>query len=253
MFPGGKTRTAIAALTLAGCLIGLTFLLPVDSKPGAVFFDRGSENYPFTIQNAMWIFFFIGLGELANRLSRIRNNLGGIAAGYLYERHDMFYDVNDLAEVRRKIRGHDDLAARLIDIIATRYQAGQRAVDEAHQMLNSQLEFLLFQMDVDYAMLRYIVWLLPSLGFIGTVLGISNALSAAGAPGAAEKSDFLAVLTGKLALAFDTTLTALLMSSLLLFLMHIIQSREEGSIGRVGGYCLDNLVNKLISNYGGKA
>ncbi len=93
-------------------------------------------------------------------------------------------------------------------------------------------------------MLRYIMWLLPTLGFIGTVQGISNALAFAGA---AELNDpsLLSNVTVRLALAFNTTLLALVMAGILVFAMHIIQGREERALNMAGQYCLDNLINRL--------
>jgi len=114
-------------------------------------------------------------------------------------------------------------------------------------MLKSQLELLQFKIDVDYNIVRYITWLIPTLGFIGTVMGIAVTLAAAGLPGAAEQPDFLSNLTSRLAVAFNTTLVALVMSAILVFAMHIVQGSEERNIQYCGEYCLNNLVNKLIS------
>ena len=98
-------------------------------------------------------------------------------------------------------------------------------------------------------MLRYVTWLLPTLGFIGTVIGISLALSEAGnmpdvGDGEAIKA-WMGVLTQKLGIAFNTTLLALLQSAVLIFFMHVVQAREEESINDIGRYCLNNLINRL--------
>ena len=63
-------------------------------------------------------------------------------------------------------------------------------------------------------MVRYVVWAIPTLGFIGTVLGISLALAFAGAVDL-QDPNLLAELTKRLAVAFDTTLLALVMSAVL--------------------------------------
>ena len=56
---------------------------------------------------------------------------------------------------------------------------------------------------------------------------------------------FLGEVTAKLAVAFYTTLVALVMSSVLVFLMHIIQGREEMLLVRISQYCLNNFINRL--------
>jgi biopolymer transport protein ExbB/TolQ len=241
------------AMGLAVAVLAATLLLPADSRLALIFFDRASTIYPFTVQNAMWVFFFLGLGELAARMGSIRENSRILGAGYLSERPDVFYDHSDLAEIRKKTHGKKDMLAVLINILITRYQISNRAVDETHQMLNSQLELMNMRLDTDYSLIRFITWLLPSLGFIGTVMGISETLNKAGMPGASDQPDFLHTLTSSLGFAFDTTLVALLMSAVLVYLMHLAQTLEERSLGRCGMYCLDNLINKLISRYDGKA
>ncbi len=49
--------------------------------------------------------------------------------------------------------------------------------------MNVTLDMLAHEIELRYAPLRYVTWLIPSLGFIGTVTGIGHALSYAGEPG----------------------------------------------------------------------
>ena len=67
----------------------------------------------------------------------------------------------------------------------------------------------------------------------------------AGEPGRSQDPNLLSDLTLRLAVAFNTTLLALIMAAILVLLMHIVQSMEERIITRCGHYCLDNLVNRL--------
>ena len=94
-------------------------------------------------------------------------------------------------------------------------------------------------------MLRYFAWFIPSMGFIGTVIGIADALSYAGQANP-EDPQFLTIITSSLGFAFYTTLLALIMSSILVFLMHLSQGKEEGNVTSIGQYCLDNLINRLL-------
>lgn len=233
-------------------MIAIAHALPKDWWWAVTFFDRRSEDWPWTIQNLQWVVFFVGLGELYYRRSHIQEVRRGLNANYLSERRDIFYDMNDLAAIRESIRDKKDPLAQLIDTLTIRYQVSARDVSETHQMLNSQLELMQFRLDVDYTVLRYLVWLLPSLGFLGTVYGISLALAAAGVPGAAQADDFLNSLTTNLGVAFDTTLVGLVFSTILVYLMNLTQSREERGIEQCGSYCLNNLINKMVSHYQGK-
>ena len=94
-------------------------------------------------------------------------------------------------------------------------------------------------------MVRYIIWAIPALGFIGTVMGISLALAyrRRGRPAGPEPA--LPELTKQLAVAFDTTLLALVMSAVLVLVQHVVQAYEERALNQAGQYCLDNLINRL--------
>jgi flagellar motor component MotA len=98
-------------------------------------------------------------------------------------------------------------------------------------------------------MIRYFAWFIPTLGFIGTVIGIALALSTAGNPPDVGDSEalreWMQALTRDLGVAFNTTLVALMLSSVLVLLMHIAQEMEELALNKSAQYCLDNLINRL--------
>ena len=127
--------------------------------------------------------------------------------------------------------------------MVTQFQTN-RSVEQANAILNSSLELFLHEIDLRYSMVRYSVWVIPTLGFIGTVIGISLALAFAGA---ADLQDplLLAELTKRLAVAFNTTLLALVMSAILVLIQHVVQAFEERALNDAGQYCLDNLINRL--------
>ena len=68
-------------------------------------------------------------------------------------------------------------------------------------------------------MIRYISWAIPSIGFIGTVRGIGEALAQADK---AVQGD-IAGVTQSLGVAFNSTFIALLISIFLMFLVHQLQ------------------------------
>jgi hypothetical protein len=77
-----------------------------------------------------------------------------------------------------------------------------------------------------YALFRVIIWAIPILGFLGTVIGITMALNGV-RPEAMEES-MNQVATG-LGVKFDTTALALSMSMILMFL-HFFVDRWENSL-----------------------
>ena len=82
---------------------------------------------------------------------------------------------------------------------------------ETADMLKSQSEIDATMVDSSYVLIKVFIWAIPILGFIGTVLGISDAVSSFGGEmGAAADIEVikeqLGQVTGGLSEAFDTTL-----------------------------------------------
>jgi biopolymer transport protein ExbB/TolQ len=89
----------------------------------------------------------------------------------------------------------------------------------AHGLCQSEAD----RLDSELSMLRYIAWAIPAIGFIGTVRGIGDALSQAHK---AVSGDIFGVTEG-LGVAFNSTLVALLLSILLMFLLQALQRKQE--------------------------
>ena len=50
-----------------------------------------------------------------------------------------------------------------------------------------------------------------------------------------------------LGVGFDCTMVALVESAILVFLLHLVQEREEGALNSAGDYTLRNLINRLFA------
>jgi len=95
--------------------------------------------------------------------------------------------------------------------------------------------------DTELSMIRFVIWIIPSLGFIGTVRGIGDALSQAHL---AVQGDIFGV-TVSLGVAFNSTLVALLLGIIIMFLMHQLQLLQERLVLDTRQYCDVNLVGHL--------
>lgn len=203
--------------------------------------------FPFTIQNVMWLVFFLGLGQLSLRFVDGARETAQMGRGYLPEDERTILRSEDLAPIFNRVRHAPGSATqflpRLIHRVLLQFQL-TRSVDQANALLNSSLELYLHEIDLRYNILRYIMWLIPSLGFIGTVIGIALALNIAGQV-SSQDPQLLSILADQLGVAFYTTLLALLQAAVLVALMHIAQGREERALNDAGQYCLDNLINRL--------
>ena len=82
------------------------------------------------------------------------------------------------------------------------------------------------------ALMRIIIWAIPILGFLGTVIGITLAIAGLN-PQALESS--LGEVTGGLGIAFDTTALALALSMALMFGQFFVDRFEQSLLGEVDG------------------
>ncbi len=96
--------------------------------------------------------------------------------------------------------------------------------------------------DGSYALIRFITWAIPILGFLGTVLGITAAIAFV-TPEQLAKS--ITGVTDGLALAFDTTAIALGFSMALMFFTFVLDRGEQGLLAAVDGYVDRELAHRF--------
>ncbi|MEM8868202.1 MAG: MotA/TolQ/ExbB proton channel family protein, partial [Verrucomicrobiota bacterium] len=115
------------------------------------------------------------------------------------------------------------------------------SVPETTDTIIGRLEISADQQESELSMLRYLVWAIPSIGFIGTVRGIGVALMRADE---ALEGDISGV-TSALGVAFNSTLVALVISIFLMLLIHLLQANQEGLILRLQTFCREEILDKL--------
>ncbi len=249
-----RFRPAIAlvcGLLGVALVVALHFLLP--DELAKILIDRPTPGekaigslYPFSVQNGMWIVFMIALGEVTIRLRVGNAELAQLRRALLPEDSRTMLRADDLVPIYRNVRADAStehrFLPRLIDRAIRQFQSS-RSIEQTNALLHSSLDMYLHEVDLRYNLLRYLAWLIPSLGFIGTVVGIGAALRFAGAN--PSSPTLLADVTSKLGVSFNGTLVALVLAACVAFLTNIAQSREEQALNRAGQYCLDNLINRL--------
>jgi len=110
--------------------------------------------------------------------------------------------------------------------------------------------FYLSASESSYAVPRILVWAIPLLGFIGTVLGISSAVN--GFTGFLENTaeidqikEGIGTVTSGLAVAFDTTLLALLLSVVVMIPLVLIERMESNLLLATDIYINDYILPRL--------
>jgi biopolymer transport protein ExbB/TolQ len=214
--------------------------------------DYGRDTWPFTIQNLQWFIFFAGLAELAVRWRELQLEKTQFNQGFLPEDEEtVLKPGEDMTPIYQKVRNSkyrdDCFVPRLISRCVLGFNLSHSA-DQANSLLNSSLELFMHEIDLRYNMTRYITWLIPSIGFLGTVVGIMMALNYAGDPANVESPTMLYEVTNRLGVAFATTFLALVQAAIVVYIQSLVQGSEEKTLNRAGQYCLDNLINRLYSS-----
>lgn len=123
-------------------------------------------------------------------------------------------------------------------------------VNDVSAILRAQAENDEDQVASSYTVVNGLVWAIPVLGFIGTVLGLSLAigkftstLEAVGDINLIRAS--LKGVTGGLATAFESTLVALTFTLILQLVITFQQKREMAFLDECNDYCHLHVVSKL--------
>jgi biopolymer transport protein ExbB/TolQ len=114
-------------------------------------------------------------------------------------------------------------------------------VQDTSDAIESNVDAISAKQEAENSMIRYLIWAIPSIGFIGTVRGIGQALSQADQALAGD----IAGMTDSLGVAFNSTLVALLISIGLMFLLHQLQRMQDGLVVETQAYCESFLLNRV--------
>ncbi len=137
-----------------------------------------------------------------------------------------------------KIRGYLLPRALLTSLRRFNSTASIQDVSTAvHTVCESESE----RLESELSMVRYIAWAIPSIGFIGTVRGIGEALAQAHR---AVEGDITGV-TQSLGVAFNSTFIALILSIFLMFALHQLQLTQERLVFDAESYCDERLISHL--------
>ncbi len=118
--------------------------------------------------------------------------------------------------------------ANVLDFVESRGSVG-----ELDDQLRTLADNDVMTQEGSYALLRFITWAIPILGFLGTVLGITNAIKGV-TPEVLEKS--LSGVTDGLATAFDSTALALFLTMILMLCSSLLERLEQGILEKVDAY-----------------
>ena len=167
---------------------------------------------------------------------------------YLYG-VDLLDDVKlDSTNALQYLESFDELSddvkkAPLVEIIMSslRRYALTGNIESAASSIEPALEALSIRNENDLAILKYISWAIPSIGFLGTVRGIGQAMSEAEAAVAGN----IAPMTSSLGVAFNSTFIALIISIFLMLALSYIQKEQDSQLIKIKNYTEKYLINRI--------
>ncbi|PPJ62813.1 MotA/TolQ/ExbB proton channel family protein [Cuspidothrix issatschenkoi] len=154
-----------------------------------------------------------------------------------------------LEQIRQSlIKEKSLLARRCSRVIAAYIVSGNRQTATECAMEDSA--FYSSTAETSYSVARILVWAIPLLGFIGTVVGISGAVN--GFSGFLQQSSDIeqikqgiGTVTSGLAVAFDTTLLALFVSVLVMIPLVLVERQESRLLLAIDIYINDKILPRL--------
>lgn len=109
-------------------------------------------------------------------------------------------------------------------------QTGHHKLEAVRQFLEACARGFVGRFYSSMSLCRWLLWSLPTAGFVGTTIGIGAALGNATrlqSPNVAEREVGRSLVSGEISVAFDSTFTGLLLSMVGMWLIHLVQERQE--------------------------
>jgi biopolymer transport protein ExbB/TolQ len=132
------------------------------------------------------------------------------------------------------------LVRRLREALEYVYRKG--SADALDDELRSLADMDVARMHAGYSFARIVIWAIPILGFLGTVIGITEAVAGL-SPQALE--DSLPSVTAGLGVAFDTTTLSLALSMVLMFCLHTAERFESQLVSDVDSRVAAEMVGRF--------
>jgi biopolymer transport protein ExbB/TolQ len=211
-----------------------------------LFIERSWVNYMET-----W-FFFWALGILYLKMQKLRHQKTAMYLDVLPA--DISHEVNaqnvgtfidSLYALPGRLR--DSLMVnrirKALELFETRQNNGEVA-----NMMGSQSDIDSARIGGSYSLIKVFLWAIPILGFIGTVLGLSQAIGSIDLKNTEDIGKIMASIsnvTSGLGTAFDTTLLGLVLAMFLNFPMNALAKAEDDNLNNIDAFCNEVLLPRL--------
>ncbi|MDR2169777.1 MAG: MotA/TolQ/ExbB proton channel family protein [Planctomycetaceae bacterium] len=189
------------------------------------------------------IMFFAGLAAMAIKFIHIQVEQSKLQHGTLLnKREPQKSHVSDVNKFINQVDSYEKIHGRTMRSRRLRSILEFISYDGAAGELDNELRYLAdddaAEADASYGLVRLVLWAIPMVGFLGTVVGITIALGNLDLNAIQESSK---ILSAGLALAFDTTALAIALDLMLYFVQFLVYRNETNLLREI-----DKTVNDEI-------
>lgn len=228
-------------------ILGIGFILQ-GTFVHDILFKRGWVNFAETFT------FSWGVGILILKFRKLRHQENALLLDVLpahlgkeINRNNVGIFIENVYDVPVRLR--DSLMVNRIRKGLELFEA-RESNSEVATMMSNQSNIDSVRISGSYAILKVFIWVIPILGFVGTVLGLSSAIgNFQGVMGGANDIEglmsSLGNVTSGLGIAFDTTLLGLIYSIILSIPMSALQKVEDDNLNTIDAYCNEILMPRL--------
>ncbi|MDR2130909.1 MAG: MotA/TolQ/ExbB proton channel family protein [Odoribacteraceae bacterium] len=239
-----STRFFISLLITTAWMGALVAITPAD-HPARIWVMLGGTMPDGLIQGFTYLLFVFGMMEILRLNNRISGEMDAFTLHLLPEKENWILSADDANQLKQNVqqveRSHKFFLTDLVKRCCTKYRLSKSS-SEVLELTDAQIHIYRSELESEQSFIRYVAWAIPSVGFIGTVIGISASLeytSQASTPEGIER------VTTLLAVAFDTTLIALVLSIFLMYAIHHLQKKQDDLFYRINDYVIENLINRF--------
>ena len=193
-------------------------------------------------QQVCFVLFLWGMYLCIGKLMQISSQ------AYLFD-VDLLSDIEDTSnDIVSTLDSIDKLPEEIKDTplvqitsSALRRYAITGSIQNASEAITPALESMAIKNEAELSVIKYVTWAVPSIGFLGTVRGIGQAMSQAESAVAGN----IGPMTSSLGVSFNSTFVALMISVVLMMLVSYLQRTNDDQLVKVQEYCEKYLIRRI--------
>lgn len=233
-------------LTIWMLLIMCYKLAPTHSVLSRIFQIMGGTTDGY-IQMLTYIAFVLGFLEIAQKERQLKSEYAGFDLYLLPIDNDTVISKSEVSNISNQINhmerhGQNSLLASIVKKVCFQYTASQ-SINDTLQLIDTKIQTSKQESEGQLEIVRYVLFAISSLGFVGTVIGLSEAI---GRSSEAHTPEGIASITQFFHLAFDTTLVALVLNLILNYVYHLHLEHLESFYSKSKTYIVDNLICRIV-------